>query len=108
MILTLLIIWLIIAALVAFAFDTLIKYQHDNYYECWMDDGNPRGMFYSPADGSYMAMCLLTFFPSPATPGWVTGDVEAERIYGRYLFWARVNKWYAICFIPLIVVATSI
>lgn len=100
-------IWLIIWALSSLSFDALIKYQHAMHNDDWVTDGRPRGMFFRPEGGSTAAMWFASFSVPRSKPVWVEGDPRAERLYARYRLCGTAVKWYALMFIPLLIIVIS-
>lgn len=108
MLIALFIVWVIIWLGSSFAFDNLIEYQYQNYREEWVKLGRPRGMFFNPKDASYLSLYIASFQLPHTKPDWIEEGSRAEELYGNYKIWGKVVKWYAIAFLPLVIVATSI
>jgi hypothetical protein len=73
-----------------FAFDKLVRRQHDLYREEWEADGRPNGMFGRLEGGGYWAAlrsgfatnrCMLVWLFR--TPRWIYGDDQAARLLRR-------------------------
>ena len=108
MLIVLLIFWIFVFIVSSLIFDNLIEYQNKNHNQAWIFDGKPSGMFFKPINGSNFAMQKLSFSLSKSKPDWVKGDVTAKTLYAKYIFIGKIIKWYAIAFIPLVLIATSI
>jgi hypothetical protein len=108
MLIVLLIFWIFVFITSSLIFDNLIEYQNKNHNQAWILDGKPSGMFFKPEGGSTFAMQKLSFSLPKSKPKWVKGDVVAEKIYAKYVFIGKLIKWYAIAFIPLLIIAASI
>ncbi len=107
MLIVLFIFWIFVFIASCLFFDNLIEYQFKNHNQAWFFDGKPGGMFFKPKGGSNFAMYKLCFSLPQSKPEWVKGDVIAEKLYAKYIFIGKVIKWYAIAFIPLVLIATS-
>jgi hypothetical protein len=108
MIFTLFSIWFLIWLASSIAFDNLLKYQYVNHKSEWNNMGSPRGMFFNPKGASYLAFYTSVFSLPRSRPSWVENDEKANYLYSKYIFWGKVIKWYALLFIPLLILATNI
>ena len=78
--------------------DRLLKYQYENYYEAWLEDGRPDGFFFKPKEGSIFNTIFITPDPSEKKGEWIDGDKKALYLYKKYMFWSKVAKISAACF----------
>ena len=63
--------------------DLIIKYQYFNDHNAWKDDGCPRGFFFNPKGGSWMAWNLIGYRWLSRQPDWISNDRVAMTMYGR-------------------------
>jgi hypothetical protein len=101
-------VWVVLFIGSSLAFDDFIEYQNIHRHEYWLKDGKPRGMFYKPKGGSFISMYILSFKLPKNYPDWAKNDQAAEALYSKYKLWGKLTKWYAIAFLPLVIVAASI
>jgi len=87
-------------------FDRIVKYHHDNYYDDWVSEGRPRGMFYALRNEKMLsgisfhlyAFKLSTKLLRKEIPSWAREDSDAKDLILRYFSWAKA-------FIALVVIA---
>ncbi len=108
MLLVITIVWVVLFIGSSLAFDNFIEYQNIHRHKYWLKDGKPRGMFYNPKGGSFISMYVISFTLPKNCPDWAKNDQVAADLYSKYKFWGKLTKWYAIAFLPLAIVATSL
>ena len=77
------IVWFIIS------FDKLVKFEHTNFFEQWLSDGQPTGEFWRatesyPSARSNIASLILMFGWLFDTPAWAKSNEEAKKLFRRY------------------------
>ena len=103
------VIFLIIGLIYTIRFDRLLEYQYKNCHESWLRSGSPRGMFFKPPGSSVLSYWLVSFKAMrDAKPDWIDEDEHALALYEKMKFWNRVIKTYAVCFLPLVIIANLI
>ena len=71
------------------SFDSLVKFEHTNYFQQWQNDGQPTGNFWwatgsFPFPRSSIASLILMFGWLFDTPVWVKSDDKAKKLFRRY------------------------
>lgn len=89
----------------------IIKIQHDDYYDQWVEDGKPSvsPIFHPyedpPTSGIYSyRQIILGIKYLFKTPGWIKGDLVASKILSYYRLSSYV--FYGTSFTPLILILT--
>ncbi len=89
--------------LLVFLFDDFVEYQYINYRNEWIDDGKPRGYYFSPKGSSYLSMMIIGFkMPfKKGEPDWVLGDLVAKKKHRRLITVNKVWLWYCLLIFPV-------
>ena len=106
MILAYIVIGFLLFFVVCHHFDALLRYQHENHHEAWVDDGRPRGFGFRPAGSSSISMSLFMFRGFKEAPSWVLSDESALIKYSRVAQIQRVWKWYSFMIFPVVFIAS--
>lgn len=77
------IIWFLIS------FDKLVKFEHTNFFEQWLSDGQPTGEFWRATDSypsarSNIASLILMIGWLFDTPAWAKSNQEARKLFWIY------------------------
>lgn len=91
-------------------FDRVIKYHHDHYYEDWLSEGRPRGLFFVPQNAKriYSGFPFYSYVSKlrREPPLWAKEDNAAKSLILRYFFWEKVWIASIIVAIPAIVLVS--
>ncbi|WP_158303846.1 hypothetical protein [Saccharophagus degradans] len=84
--------------------DLLLKYQFQNYYDSWVRDGKPHGMFYAPKGSSTIFAMKASLKKHNELPAWAYDDNEAKSIHAKVVFWEKILKYSTVVYLPLVFV----
>jgi hypothetical protein len=102
------IIWGVFWIVSSYVVDAYIRYLHEFRSDAWRELGKPRGMFFKPKGSSYNSFIKLSFSWNKGMPDSISKDEVALSNYSKILVWDKIIKWYAILFIPLIIIGEFI
>ncbi len=90
--------------------DRIIKYHHDNYYENWLSEGQPRGLFYVPENAKkiYSGISFYSYASKlrKELPNWAKEEDFAKKLIMRFFFWEKVWIISIIIAIPTIILVS--
>lgn len=84
-------------------FDGIIRYQFEEHYDEWVEDGKPRGMFFNPKGSSTLAFWKASYILSKERPVWVDEDAKALSTYNKYVLTSKISMWYMVLLFPLLI-----
>ena len=96
--------WLILFLGSSFAVDRYLEYLHQFKNNTWVEIGRPRGMFFAPKGSSQLSSVKLSFSWHKELPASIREDKEAMKLHSKVLDWGKFIKWYAILFLPLVII----
>ena len=108
-ILLLLVTGVVVFLIDSLTFDRLLEYQHDNYFDQWVSDGKPKGMFYSPKGASVMSFWRSAFAMTSeindGIPAWAENDKRAIALIFNVRKSHKLVMFYLVLFFPMFVLA---
>ena len=84
-----------------FTFDKLVKLEYEEFHQQWVEDGEPAGMYWRPAQsrsssrsGNTTQRIMIAWFLK--APQWVESNTDASRLFKKYRILVLVWNFFIV------------